>query len=121
MVSADTLQAKREEVVKVTAALLKLARNFAQAPQSWAAAVAKARPEVPPAELRELAQAYASDWCIDGCFERSELEAAARVLYASPAFAGLQPPRFESWADMSILAEAQNRTARLPAGHEAER
>jgi NitT/TauT family transport system substrate-binding protein len=119
VVSADTLQTTRDEVVRVTAALLRLARDFARDPQSWAAAMAKARPEVRSGELQELAQAYASDWCIDGCFQPAELQAAARLLYAAPAFAGLQPPAFESWADMSILADATTRIGR-PSAHPAE-
>jgi NitT/TauT family transport system substrate-binding protein len=81
----------------------------------------KARPEVPSAELQELARAYTSDWCVDGCFERAELEAAARLLCAAPVFARLQPPKFENWADASILADAMTRIGRLPAGRAAER
>jgi NitT/TauT family transport system substrate-binding protein len=55
VVSTDTLRGKADEVRKVTAALVELSRDFARDPQSWAAAMTKARPDVPVAELQQLA------------------------------------------------------------------
>ena len=52
VVSRKALHEKRTEVVKVTAALIKIARDFAHDPQHWAAAMSQARPEISPADRR---------------------------------------------------------------------
>jgi hypothetical protein len=66
--------------------------------------MAKARPDVPAAELTVLAQACARDWCVDGCFEAGELGRSADLLSAGPAFKGADAPSLSRWADFSVLA-----------------
>lgn len=119
VVSADTLRSKGDQVEKVTAALIKLARDFARDPQSWAAAMAKTRPEVPLGELQQLANAYARDWCVNGCFEPAELQRAADVLTAALAFDGLPHPPLAQWTDGTVLAAVLDRLGRVPAGQAA--
>lgn len=105
IVSESALHEKRSEVIKVTAAIVKLARDFARNPQRWAEAMIKARPDVPPAELRALAKAYTSDWCIDGCLDPSELRRSADLLASGPAFEDVRTPPMSRWADFSILSD----------------
>src|SRR5947209_5850070 len=119
VVSTNTLRGKSDEVRKVTAALIKLARDFARDPQSWAAAMVNSRPDVTLAELQQLAGAYADDWCVNGCFEASELQRSADLLTATPAFNGLPHPALETWADRSVLAAVLDGIGRVPPGHAA--
>ncbi len=116
VIGMKALQEKRGDVVRVTAALLKLARDFAQDPQRWADAMAKMRPDVPTAELKELAQAYAADWCVDGCFESTELQRTAELFFAQPAFEGTRHPQLAEWADFSVRDEVLNGIARAHRG-----
>jgi NitT/TauT family transport system substrate-binding protein len=104
-VTTKTLRDKREDVVKVTAALIKLARDFAHDPQRWASAMAKARLDVPAEDLQALAREYAADWCIDGCFNEPEMREAARFFYTQPSFADMRRPEMTEWADFSVLDE----------------
>jgi NitT/TauT family transport system substrate-binding protein len=114
IVSTDTLRGKRDEVRKITAALIKLSRDFARDPQSWAAAMAVVRPDLRMVQLQQLASAYAHDWCVNGCFEAPELQSAADLLTAAPAFNGLPRPQFDTWADGSVLASVLDRLGRVP-------
>jgi NitT/TauT family transport system substrate-binding protein len=104
VVTEKALRDKRDDIVKVTAAIVRLARDFARRPQRWAEVMAKVRPDVPVAELSALAQAYARDWCVDGCFEAGELTRSAELLYAGPAFKGTEAPPLARWADFSVLS-----------------
>jgi NitT/TauT family transport system substrate-binding protein len=121
VVGTDALRNKRGEVVKVSAALLKLARDFARDPERWAAAMANARPDVSRAELQGLARAYAGDWCVDGCFEQPELEATAQLFYGSPSFAQIRKPEVGEWTDFSVLREVLNTIGPARAAERAER
>ena len=51
IVSSETLAQKRAATIKVTTALIKLARWFAADPQRWARAVAGARLDVHASDL----------------------------------------------------------------------
>jgi NitT/TauT family transport system substrate-binding protein len=114
VVSTKTLRDKHAEVVKVTAALLKIARDFARDPQGWATAMAQARRDVPAEDLQALAKAYARDWCIDGCFEERELRESARLFFAQPAFTDARKPALTEWADFSVLDEVMGTVGRAP-------
>jgi NitT/TauT family transport system substrate-binding protein len=119
VVSAATLRDKSDEVRKVTAAVIELARDFARNPQSWAVAMTKVRPDVSPAELQQLANAYAHDWCVNGCFDPAELQSASDLLTATSALGGVPRPRINSWADQAVLASVLDRLGRVPAGRAA--
>ncbi len=114
IVGTDTLRGKSDEVRKITAALIKLSRDFSRNPQSWAAAMAVARPDVRMVQLHQLASAYEHDWCVNGCFEAPELQSAADLLTAEPAFKGLPRPQLDTWADRSVLASVLDRLGRVP-------
>jgi len=119
VVAPEALRKRRLDVVKVTAALLKLARWFAAKPQRWADVMISERPDVPPRKLRELANAYSRDWCVDGCFDEAELRRSAHILAphreSEPVRKGLT-----EWADFSILNAALRRISRIRHG-EAQR
>ena len=105
VVSTQTLRDRRSDVGKVVAALLKLARTFAADPQRWAVGMQGARPDVPEGELRSLAESYAADWCVDGCFGPDELASSAQIFQAAPGFPAGKSPRLADWTDRSILSD----------------
>jgi NitT/TauT family transport system substrate-binding protein len=119
VVGTQALREKRDELRKVTAALFKVARDFAREPQSWAEAMAKARPDVPSAQLQQLARAYAGEWCVNGCFESSELQAAADVLRSAPPMRDLPHAGLDRWVERSVLDDVLAQIGRAAAARPA--
>jgi NitT/TauT family transport system substrate-binding protein len=105
VVSLDTLRRKREEIVRVTTALMQMSRDFARAPRSWSDALSGSNPNVSQAELARLADRYRNDWCADDCLDRDDLVASIRLL-------NLAAVDVDTIADFSIVDEARRRTAR---------
>jgi NitT/TauT family transport system substrate-binding protein len=101
IVPAHATSEKRAETVKISAALVTIARDFAREPNEWSIAMRKARPDVPKATLEALASSYAGDWCVNGCFDRGELIASATLLAGRGAAASIS-----EWADFSVLRDA---------------
>jgi NitT/TauT family transport system substrate-binding protein len=114
VVGTKALRDKRPEVVKVTSALIKLARDFARDSQRWAAAMAQARPDLAAGDLQALARAYAADWCTDGCFDEAQARETARFFYAQPVFADVRKPELSEWTDFSVLDEVIGTVGHAP-------
>ncbi len=104
IVPADVGPEKRQESVKVIAALVALARDFAAHPQRWADAMHEARPDVSETVLRSLGVSYANDWCVDGCFDPDELTRSAQLLQNGSDHGKIVP--LSAWTDFSLLADA---------------
>jgi hypothetical protein len=80
-----------------------------------------ARSDVWPEDLQRLAEAYAHDWCIDGCFDAHELEQSAAVLHRTPDFKNAEAAPISEWADISIVADALHKIGIGHEGHKAAR
>lgn len=102
-VRSDTLAARGPETQAVIEAITLAARDFAAEPSRWVAAMRKARPDVPEADLETLAAAFAGSWSVDGGVTRPELEAAQAWLQESEDFGGVAPAPFDAWADLAPL------------------
>jgi NitT/TauT family transport system substrate-binding protein len=105
VVSLDTLRRNREEIVRVTTALMQLSRDFSRAPRSWSDALSGSNPNVSQAELARLADRYRDDWCADDCLDRGDLVSSIRLL-------GFTVADVNSIADFSIVGEARHRLTR---------
>jgi NitT/TauT family transport system substrate-binding protein len=105
VVSLDTLRTKRADVVKITAALMALSRDFARAPQLWSKALAGAYPNVSQAELMRLAELYRDDWCAEDCLNRDDLVSSIRLL-------GFKVDDVNALADFSVAADARRAMTR---------
>jgi NitT/TauT family transport system substrate-binding protein len=105
VVSLDTLQKSRGELVKVTAALMALSRDFSRHPETWSDAMAAAKSRASRGQLQQLADVYRKDWCIDDCLDPDSLRSSIRMLQAVPPSSG-------TIADFSIVAEAKRLLAR---------
>ncbi|HWV20874.1 MAG TPA: ABC transporter substrate-binding protein [Devosia sp.] len=71
-VSAQVLQDRAADVDAVLEALTLAARDFAREPQLWVEAMKRARPDVAPETLAELAGLYAKSWTVNGGLQLSE-------------------------------------------------
>ncbi|HRO09964.1 ABC transporter substrate-binding protein [Amaricoccus sp.] len=105
IVRTDTLAERGEEVEAVIEAITLASRDFAAHPDHWVAAMHRARPDVPEADLRLLADAFAGTWSTDGGISASELEEAQAWLHESEDFAGIAPAPLDAWADLAPLEQ----------------
>lgn len=106
VVRSDTLAERGAEVEAVIAAITLASRDFAAHPEHWVAAMEKARPDVPKADLETLAQAFAGQWSVDGGMTAAELSAAQDWLLAGEDFAGVAALPIDAFADPAPLAAA---------------
>ena len=114
VVRSDTLAERGAEVEAVIEAITLASRDFAAHPDHWVAAMRKARPDVPEADLVMLSQAFAGSWSVDGGITREELEKAQVWLHQGEDFAGIEPAPLDTWADFAPLEVVLDRIG--PAG-----
>jgi NitT/TauT family transport system substrate-binding protein len=110
VVTAETAQKKQKEVAAVVEATLAASRDFSAHPELWVDGMVQARPDVPRAQLEQLAKAYAGHWSIDGGLNDAELTATTDALYKSPDFKDL-PRKVEpkEWIDTSFIDAARKK------------
>lgn len=102
-VRSDTLAMRGKEVEAVIEAITLAARHYAAHPEAWVAAMEKARPDVPNADLQALAKAFAGSWSTDGGMTPDELATAQMWLHRGEDFAGIAPAPLATWADFGPL------------------
>lgn len=103
VVSADVLEGRRDEVVAVVRALVKISRDFATDPNAWAEAMAPYGGNLTPEELRMLAESFDGTWSINGGLGRQELQYTQDWLYRTEDFKGLAPVALGDWVDFSVI------------------
>ncbi|MGY9049860.1 MAG: ABC transporter substrate-binding protein, partial [Rhodobacterales bacterium] len=103
VVSTETLATHGDQVTKVLEALTLAARDYAQDPEKWVAAMLKARPDVSRDTLEALAQTYKASWTVNGGFQFDELLFSARnTQHTFKRENGEDTPfrvELENWAD----------------------
>jgi NitT/TauT family transport system substrate-binding protein len=103
IVRTETLADRGADVEAVIEAITLASRDFSAHPDQWVAAMRKARPDVPQADLELLAEAFAGTWSTDGGITPAELEQAQGWLHESEDFEGVKPAPLDAWADMTPL------------------
>jgi len=103
IVSTETLEQRRDDVVAVVAALVQISRDIAADPQVWIDGMTEARPDVDPADLENLAATFADSWSVNGGMNAEELTYTTDWLYEGEDYVGLDPVELGQWADFSIL------------------
>lgn len=103
VVRTETLADRAGDVEAVIEAITLASRDFADDPSRWVAAMQKARPDVPVADLELLSAAFVGSWSTDGGISRPELEAAQAWLHEGEDFAGVAPTPLDAWADFTPL------------------
>lgn len=102
-VRTETLATRAPEVEAVIEAITLASRDYATHPETWVAAMEKARPDVPKADLEALATAFSASWSTDGGMTPAELEAAQTWLHQGEDFAKITPAPLAAWADFGPL------------------
>jgi NitT/TauT family transport system substrate-binding protein len=115
IVRAETLAERGAEVEAVIEAITLASRDFAADPARWVAAMREARPDVPEADLRQLAETFAGSWSVDGGLTRAELEEAQAWLHQGEDFAGIPPAPLDQWADLAPLERVLAKIGPAPA------
>jgi NitT/TauT family transport system substrate-binding protein len=102
VVSADALASRRDEVVAVVRALVKISRDFAADPKGWADAMAAYGGNLTPADLQMLAESFDGSWSTNGGMSRQELQYTQDWLYETEDFKGVAPVELSDWVDFSV-------------------
>lgn len=105
VVSADVLANRRDEVVAVVRALVKISRDFADDPGKWAAAMDAYRGNLTPEEMLGLAESFAGSWSVNGGMSRAELQYTQGWLYGTEDFSSLAAVALDDWVDFSLTDE----------------
>ncbi|WEK03769.1 MAG: ABC transporter substrate-binding protein [Candidatus Devosia phytovorans] len=72
VVSREVLANRRADLEAVLEALTLAARDYAAEPQRWVDAMSRARPDVDPSALAQLAELYADSWTVNGGLQLRE-------------------------------------------------
>ncbi len=102
VVSANVLAERRDEVVSVVRALVKLSRDFAADPSEWAEAMDPYRGNIAPESMRALAESFDGSWSINGGIGRQELQFTQDWLFQTEDFKDLDPVPLDAWVDFSV-------------------
>ena len=103
IVSTNTLVERGDDVKGVLAALVKISRDFADAPNRWVESMTDARPDVEPDSLKKLAETYSRSWSINGGLQKDELEYTANWIYQGPDFKDARRVALDEWVDFAPL------------------
>ena len=106
VVSASVLEGRRDEVVAVVRALMKISRDFAVDSSAWADAMAPYGGNLTPEELGLLAESFDGNWSINGGISRQELQNTQDWLYQTEDFKDLAPVALDDWVDFSVTDDA---------------
>ncbi|MBK4218194.1 ABC transporter substrate-binding protein [Paracoccus caeni] len=116
VVTTETLATRGPEVQAVIEALILAARDFQANPEHWIEAMQKARPDVPPEDLRFLADAFAGSWMVNGGLDLDELTRSQAWLHEGEDFSGLTIAPPEAYADPAPLSAVLDRIGISAAG-----
>jgi len=97
-----TIEAKRDALQRFTDALADAARAMQEDPATWEAAIAAARDDLSPEAISQTAALNTSRWCVNGCMNPENLQAAVEFAYANPEFADIAPVPLEDLVDLSF-------------------
>jgi NitT/TauT family transport system substrate-binding protein len=105
IVSQKALDERRDDVVAVIRALIKISRDFAADPAKWVDAIAPFQPNVSREDLEILGQSFAKSWSVNGGMNATELAFSTDWLYETEDFKDLAPVEMSSWADLTLVEE----------------
>jgi len=106
VVTDEVLTERRDDVAAVVRALIAISRDFAKDPQKWVDAMVVARPDVSPDDLKQLAEAFAQSWSVNGGLNRDELTFTSDWTFESPDLEGVRKVALDEWVDFSLVDEA---------------
>jgi NitT/TauT family transport system substrate-binding protein len=105
----NLLAARRATIERFVTALIKASRAFAANSDLWIDAMHRARPEVPRAELAELARSFAHSWSVNGGLDRARVAYSIGQFYQDPEFREIRRVRAEEIIDGRVVAAVLSR------------
>lgn len=105
IVSQKALDERRDDVVKVITALVKISRDFAADPSKWVDAIAPFQPNMKREDLETLAASFAKSWSVNGGMNAKELAYSTDWLYQTEDFKDLKPVDMTQWADLTLVGD----------------
>lgn len=102
IVSTDVLENRRDEVVAVVSALVKISRDFAANPDAWADAMTAYKGNLSAEDMQMLAQSFEGSWSINGGMSRQELQFTQDELYLTEDFQNVGTVALDDWVDFTV-------------------
>jgi NitT/TauT family transport system substrate-binding protein len=106
VVTEDVVKKKSKEIAGVVRGIIMASRDFAKDPKIWVAAMEKARPDVKPADLEALGEAYRKEWSVNGGLNIEAVKFTTKTDYKLPDFKDLRPVEPKEWIDTSFIDAA---------------
>jgi NitT/TauT family transport system substrate-binding protein len=106
VVTDEIAKTKAKQVEAVVRGIILASRDFAKDPKIWVAAMEKARPDVKPADLEALGEAYRQEWSVNGGLNIEAVKFTTETDYQSPDFKDLRPVEPKEWIDTSFIDAA---------------
>lgn len=103
VVTADTLENRRDEVEAVIRALTLLSREFNANPSAWVEAMLESRPDQDEETLTTLAETFVGAWSVNGGMSADELNLSVGEVFQGEEFAGMEAPELDDWVDFSVI------------------
>ena len=102
IVSTDVLENRRDEVVAVVSALVKISRDFAANPDAWADAMTAYKGNLSAEDMQMLAQSFEGSWSINGGMSRQELQFTQDELYLTEDLQNVGAVALDDWVDFTV-------------------
>jgi NitT/TauT family transport system substrate-binding protein len=103
VVTDDVAKRKATEVAAVVRGIILASRDFAKDPSLWVKAMEKARPDVKPADLEALGEAYRQEWSVNGGLNLDAVKFTTDTDYKLPDFKDLRTVKPKEWIDTSFI------------------
>ena len=102
-VMPKVLETKPEHLRRLTAAIVKASRHFADNQQAWVDAMAKRRSDVAREDLVNLWKSFRTAWAVNGSMNLAQYSQSADFLYQSEDFKDVPKIAVSDWANTRIL------------------
>ncbi len=103
LVTVETLENRRDDVVAVVRALIRLSREFNANPQAWVDAMLVSLPDQTEETLATLAETFVGTWSVNGGLNAEELAFSVNEIFAGEDFVDLTAPTLEEWVDFTVI------------------
>ena len=101
-----TVAAKPEALKRFVAALIDISRTFDAHPEQWVDAMLAAREDLKKEDLEKTVKSINGRWCVNGCFNTTELGKAVDFVYANPEFRDFAKVAVSDITDDGFVAAA---------------
>jgi NitT/TauT family transport system substrate-binding protein len=102
-VTPKVLETKAEHLRRLTAAIVKASRHFADNQQAWVDAMSKRRNDLAREDLVDLWKSFKTAWAVNGSMNLAQYGQSADFLYQTDDFKDVPKIALSDWAYTKIL------------------